>query len=282
LAGLTFLKSRFKAEWEIPMQPAIRMLRAAGLVFTLVACDDSAKVPQELTTGPNPTLPAPSKALFPTINIAPAIGWPNGADPVPASGLSVNAYASGLDHPRWLYVLPNGDVLVAETNKPRQAKKGLGIKRWLYDFVQEQIGAGVSYGIRRWIYGMVEQRVGAGVPSADRITLLRDADGDGVAELKTVFLPGLHSPLGMALVGHDFYVANTHNFMRFPYSDGETQIKDPGVKVMDLPAGRINLHWTRNIVASRDGLHLYVAVGANSDAAENGLDAETGAPASWR
>jgi glucose/arabinose dehydrogenase len=168
----------------------------------------------------------------------------------------VKALASGLDHPRWLHVLPNGDVLVAESNAPPRPEQGKGIKGW----------------IKKWFM----TRAGAGVPSANRITLLRDADGDGVAETRTVFLQGLNSPFGMALVGRNLYVANTDAVVRYTYSDGATQITGPGVKVADLPAGPLNHHWTKNVIASRDGSRLYVTVGSNSNAAENGLDKEEG------
>jgi glucose/arabinose dehydrogenase len=181
-------------------------------------------------------------------------GWPTDGKPSATSGLSVSAYAARLDHPRWLYVLPNGDVLVAETNGPPRPEDGRGIGGWIYRLVQ------------RW--------VGAGAPSANRITLLRDADGDGVAEIRSIFLENLNSPFGMALIGHDLYVANTDAVMHFSYADGDTVIRGPGVKVCDLPAGPLNHHWTKNLIASLDGKHLYVAVGSNSNAAENGLDKE--------
>jgi len=175
---------------------------------------------------------------------------------VAAAGLAVKALATGLDHPRWLYVLPNGDVLVAESNAPPRPEQGTGIKGW--------------------IKKLFMKRAGAGVPSANRITLLRDADGDGMAETRTVFLQGLNSPFGMALVGRNLYVANTDAVVRFAYSDGATQITEPGVKVADLPAGPLNHHWTKNVIASRDGSRLYVTVGSNSNAGENGLDKEEG------
>jgi glucose/arabinose dehydrogenase len=225
-----------------------------SLSVVLTACGDTAKVPEEATVGPTPTLPAPNPTLIPTVNIAPAKGWPQGETPTATSGLAVNAYATGFDHPRWIYVLPNGDVLVAETNAPPRPEEGKGVK------------------------GMVMQwymkRAGAGVPSANRITLLRDADGDGVAETRTVFLKDLNSPFGMALVGNDFYVANTDAVLAFPYTEGATQIDQPGVKVADLPAGPLNHHWTKGLVANRDGSRLYVSVGSNSNIAENGIDKE--------
>jgi glucose/arabinose dehydrogenase len=215
-----------------------------------------ARLPFEAGVGPQPTLPPPNPSLLPTLHIAPAKGWPAGATPVAAAGLSVKALATGLDHPRWLYVLPNGDVLVAESNAPPRPEQGKGIKGW--------------------IKKMFMKRAGAGVPSANRITLLRDADGDGVAETRTAFLQGLNSPFGMALVGRNLYVANTDAVVRFTYTDGATQITEPGVKVTDLPAGPLNHHWTKNVIASRDGARLYVTVGSNSNAGENGADKEEG------
>jgi glucose/arabinose dehydrogenase len=224
------------------------------VMLTVAACGDRATLPIEAGTGPQPTLPLPHPTLLPTVNIAPATGWPDGERPVAVAGLAVQAYAAGLDHPRWLYVLPNGDVLVAETNAPPKPEGSTGIKDWVMQ--------------------LVKKRAGAGVPSANRITLLRDADGDGRPETRTVFLQGLHSPFGMALVGQAFYVANTDALVEFPYHDGDTRITAPGVKIADLPAGPINRHWTRNVIASHDGSTLYVAVGSNSNIGENGLETE--------
>jgi glucose/arabinose dehydrogenase len=192
--------------------------------------------------------------MLPTVNIAEATGWPEGRMPTPVQGLAVQPFARGLDHPRWLLVLPNGDVLVAETNKPPPAEKKQG-------------------GIKGWIAEKVMDRAGAGVPSANRITLLRDADGDGVAELKTPFLTGLYSPFGMALVGTTLYVANADAVVAVPYTEGATRITERPRKIADLPAGR-NHHWTKSLVASPDGSKLYVGVGSNSNVAEKGLDAE--------
>ena len=237
------------------LKPIVLYLLAGSLTFTVVACGDVATLPEKAGTGPRPTLPPPKSTLIPTVDVAPAKGWPAGATPIAATGLAVSAYASGLDHPRWLYVLPNGDVLVAETNKP--AKK-----------------QGAPSSVKGWFMKVFMKRAGAGVPSADRITLLRDADGDGVAEKQTVFLAGLHSPFGMALVGNTLYVANTDAILRFPYTDGETQINAVGEKVADLPAGVINHHWTKNVIASRDGSRLYATVGSNSNVGENGLENE--------
>jgi glucose/arabinose dehydrogenase len=245
----------FAAEDHSPMRNSIaHSLLACLSMLSLAGCGEIAKLPERAGIGANPELPPPNQTLIPTVHIAPAKGWPAGAAPVAAAGLSVNAYAAGLDHPRWLHVLPNGDVLVAETNAPPKPEDGKGIKGW--------------------IMKQVMKRAGAGVPSANRITLLRDTDGDGIAETRTVFLSGLHSPFGMALVGGDLYVANSDSIMRFPYKTGDTQISAPGVKVVDLPAGPINHHWTKNVIASRDGSRLYVTVGSNSNAAENGIENE--------
>ena len=236
------------------MRSANRSLLCAAIVLTVAGCGNQTTLPIQAGMGPHPTLPPPHHTFIPTMNIAPAKGWPAGAKPVAADGLTVSAYASGLDHPRWVYVLPNGDVLVAETNAPPKPEDGKSIKGW--------------------VMKKVMKRAGARTPSANRITLLRDADGDGVAETKTVFLEGLHSPFGMTLVGDSLYVANSDAVMRFAYKAGDTRIVEPGKKIADLPAGPINHHWTKNIIASRDGKHLYATVGSNSNVAENGIDKE--------
>jgi glucose/arabinose dehydrogenase len=209
--------------------------------------------------GPNPLLPPPERTLIPEINVAPALPWPAGTGPAPAPGLAVARYAGALDHPRWLYVLPNGDVLVAETNKPP--------------------GPGET-GVRAWFMKRMMKKAGAAVPTANRITLLRGVQADGSAATRTVFLDGLNSPFGMVLVGNDLYVANADAVVRFPYHGGATRIAAAGEKVMDLPAG-INHHWTKNIVASPDGSKLYVSVGSNSNVGENGMEAEAGRAAVW-
>ena len=227
----------------------------AAMALPLAACDEPDTVSAEQTFGPSPTLPAPQKSWIPTVNVAKAIGWPGGTKPVAAKGMAVNAFASGLDHPRTVYVLPNGDVLVTETNAPPKPDDGSGIKAWAEHFVMS--------------------RAGAITPSANRITLLRDADGDGIAETRSVFIEGLHSPFGMVLVGNDFYVADSDAIVKFPYHDGDTKITAPGVKLADLPAGRINHHWTKDLTASPDGTKLYATVGSNSNIGENGIEAET-------
>lgn len=230
------------------------LIFVGSLALMLAGCGDNAKLPEQAATGSSPQIPQPNKSLIPTVNIAPAEGWRDNGKPTPASGLAVNALAKNLDHPRWLYVLPNGDVLVAESNAPKRPEEGKGIKGFIYKTVQ------------KW--------AGAGVPSADRITLLRDTDGDGRADTHTVFIKGLHSPFGMVLIGSDLYVANTDAVMRFNYESGATEITTPGEKVADLPAGPINHHWTKNIIANQAGDKLYATVGSNSNAAENGLEAE--------
>jgi glucose/arabinose dehydrogenase len=227
----------------------------------LAACSETARLQVSDGTGPSPKLPEPNKTLIPTVNIAPAIGWPDGAKPIAATGTQVAAFAEGFDHPRWLYVLPNGDVLVAETNAPPKPDNGKGI--------------------RGWVMGKVMGRAGAGVPSPNRITLLRDKDHDGIAETRTVFLENLNSPFGMTLVGNDLYVADTDRLLRFHYENGETAIKSQPMKVIDLPGGTLNHHWTKNVIASKDGSKLYVTVGSNSNVGENGMDQEEGRAAIW-
>ena len=243
------------------MHPAKSIITASLIAAGLSACAGQAKEPISVGYGPSPELPEPASNLVPTVNIAEAVGWPTGEMPVPAAGLTVTAFASGLDHPRWLYVLPNGDVLVAETNGPPRPEDSDGIR----GFVMKQVMA----------------KAGAGVPSANRITLLRDTDGDGVADERHVFLEGLNSPFGMELVDDTFYVANTDAIVAFPYEEGATSIDTPGRLVTELPAGPINHHWTKNITVSEDGTKLYATVGSNSNIAENGLAAEEGRAAIW-
>ncbi|BFT64836.1 PQQ-dependent sugar dehydrogenase [Pseudomonas moorei] len=238
-----------------------QLVLVIALAGGLAACGETSSLQVADGTGPSPKLPEPNKTLLPTINIAPAIGWPDGASPVAAAGTQVAAFAENLDHPRWLYVLPNGDVLVAETNAPPKPDDGTGL--------------------RGWVMKKVMGRAGAGVPSANRITLLRDRDHDGIAETRTVFLENLNSPFGMTLVGNDLYVADTDRLLRFHYETGDTAIKSPPVKVLDLPGGTLNHHWTKNVIASKDGSKLYVTVGSNSNVAENGMDKEEGRAAIW-
>jgi glucose/arabinose dehydrogenase len=241
-----------------------KLVKRGALVAAAVGiagCASSARLPVSAGTGLHPDLPPPDKAPIPLVHVVTAKGWPEGAKPMAAEGTAVAAFAKGLDHPRWLYVLPNGDVLVAETNAPERPEDSKGIKGWFFK--------------------MFQKKAGGAVPSANRITLLRDGDGDGVAETRSVFLSGLYSPFGMTLVGDSLYVANSDAVVRFPYKEGETKITALGVKVVDLPAGPINHHWTKNVIASADGSKLYVAVGSNSNVAENGIAAEEGRAAIW-
>ncbi|PVM91746.1 sorbosone dehydrogenase [Caulobacter radicis] len=238
------------------------LLAAAGAAaLSVAACGERAKLDVAAGTGANPQLPAPKKTLLPTINIAPAKGWPAGGAPKASDALQVRAFADKLDHPRWIHVLPNGDVLVAETNAPPKPEDGKGLKGW--------------------IQGLVMKRAGAVTKSANRITLLRDTNGDGVADLRSTFLSGLNSPFGMALVGDTFYVADTDAVLAFAYKEGETAITAPRRRVTDLPAGPRNHHWTKSLIASRDGTRLYATVGSNSNVAENGMAEEEGRAAIW-
>ncbi|HYZ21040.1 MAG TPA: sorbosone dehydrogenase family protein [Rhodopila sp.] len=236
------------------------VLTASALLLS--ACGDSAKLPLAAGFGPNPQLPPPNPTLLPTVKVAPAVGWHTGEQPIPAPGLAVNAFAAGLDHPRNVYVLPNGDVLVAETNAPPKPDDNTGLRGL----------------ITRWLM----RRAGAAVPSANRLVLLRDTRGSGVADMRSVFLEGLHSPYGIALIGDQLFVADTDAIRRYRYRTGETHIDEPGSVLTELPAGRINHHWTKNLVASPDGRFLYVSIGSNSNVGENGLAAEDGRAQIWQ
>src|SRR5688572_161825 len=231
------------------------------VAVSAVGCGATARFPVSAGTGPNPVLPPPRTSLIPLVHAISATGWPADAKPTAAAGTSVAAFARGLDHPRWLYVLPNGDVLVAETNAPPRPEASKGIKGWFF---------------RRF-----QKKAGGAVPSANRITLLRDADGDGIAETRTAFLSGLTSPFGMALVRDVLYIANSDAIVRVPYSPGQTEIRATPTKVVDLPAGPINRHWTKNVIASADGKKLYVSVGSNSNVAERGMENEEERAAIW-
>lgn len=222
---------------------------AAAVLFYL-SRPDKARLSVDAVSGKLPTIGKPRNQLIPTFDEAKAVGWPAGAKPTAAAGLQVAAFAAGLDHPRWLYVLPNGDVLVAETNGPPSS--GGGIKGMVARHVMD--------------------RAGAGVPSANRITLLRDANHDGVAESRTVLVSGLNSPFGMALMGGYLYVGDTDALVRFPFTPGQTKITVKPEKVVDLPHG--GMHWTRNVLAAPDGKSLFVTVGSSTNIGENGMEAE--------
>ena len=235
------------------------MLVAAAAIAG--ACASAAQLPVSAGFGSQPTLPEPETSPIPLVKVATARGWPAGQKPVATEGMTVAAFAQRLEHPRWLYVLPNGDVLVAETNGPERPED--------------------NKGIRGKIFKHYYAKAGSAVPSANRITLLRDADGDGVAEMRSVFASGLNSPFGMALVGDVLYVADSDALVKLPYSKGQTQVTTSPVKVTDLPAGPINHHWTKNVIANADGSKLYVAIGSNSNVGENGIAAEEGRAAIW-
>ncbi|WP_288016749.1 sorbosone dehydrogenase family protein [Blastomonas sp.] len=215
---------------------------------------DTAELDIAEVSGPSPVISAPRKEIFPTINVADVEVWADGEAPEAGKGLAVARFAEGLDHPRSMLVLPNGDVLVAETNSPPRENKG----------------------IEGFIMRMLMNKAGAGVESANRISLLRDADGDGRAESKTVLLDGLNSPYGMQLIGETLYVANTDAVMAYPFTPGQVKISGEGRKIIDLPASKPNNHWTRNLLANADGTKLYVAIGSATNIAEKGLPAEKG------
>jgi glucose/arabinose dehydrogenase len=230
------------------------LLVLLGIGAWYVTRPDIAQLPLSKVTGPKPEIVDAREQMVPTISVAEVDRWKAGEAPTAAAGLIVERFAEGLDHPRNLYVLPNGDVLVAESNAP----------------------PGRMEGIEGWVAKRMMTKAGAGVPSANRITLLRDADGDGKPEVKTAFLEGLNSPFGIALIGDTLYVANTDAVLAFPYKAGDTKIVAEGKKVLALNAMAPNNHWTRNLATSADGKKLYIAVGSNSNIAEHGLDKERG------
>ncbi len=237
-----------------------QLRRITGLVLTfsatlaLAGCNDGSGDPAA-EIGPNPTLPEPQQYLLPPMHLARVVGWKGNETPTVAQGLKIQAMATGLQHPRSIYVLPNGDVLVVESKAPDAdpiTRPKTIVTRWVESWVTSGGDTGPS----------------------NRITLLRDADGDGVPETKSVFLDHLNSPFGVALVGNDLYVANTDAIVRYPYKEGETKITEPGTVLTDLPGGPIDHHWTKSLVASKDGSLLYVGVGSNSNITENGMEAE--------
>ena len=236
----------------------IAVILAIGVAFWLTR-PDKAQVPMDQMVGRDPVLGEPRPQTVPTVNIAEVARWGADQKPTAAQGLQVERYAVDLDHPRNLYTLPNGDILVAETNSPPRENGG----------------------IEGWVMKHLLGKAGAATPSANRITLLRDSDGDGGVDLRSTFLKGLNSPFGMALVGNDFYVANTDAVVRFPYQQGQTRITSPGETVVELPAGPINYHWTKSLIASPEGNHLYMGVGSNSNVGEKGMDKEEGRAAIW-
>jgi glucose/arabinose dehydrogenase len=239
-----------------PLWPAL------ACTLAVAACTSPGSDDPFVGFGPDPTLPKPQQNLIPTLGVPDVVRWPAGAAPVAPTGFTVTRYAEGLDHPRWLLVLPNGDVLAAESAAP---PKPPGAE---------------DKGVRAFFQKMLMQKAGSAVPSANRITLLRDADGDGIAETKSVFASGLKSPFGMTLVGTTLYVANADGVVSFPYQPGQTSVAGAGTAVFALPSG-INHHWTKNVVASPDGSKLFATVGSNSNIAEKGMAIEEGRATIW-
>ena len=242
----------------------MRRQRSAALAFACVAglclagCDGTPADPST-QIGPNPQLPEPQQYLLPPMKIARTVPWGANETPTVPAGLQVHALATGLTHPRSLYVLPDGDVLVVESSGPPEP----------------------IHRPKNLIMGLVQGAAGAGAKGANRITLLRDADGDGKPEIRTVFLDHLTSPFGVALVGTTLYVADTDAIVAYPYTPGATRIAAPGTRLTDLPGGPIDHHWTKSLLASPDGTKLYVGVGSNSNITENGIGAELDRAAIW-
>jgi glucose/arabinose dehydrogenase len=213
--------------------------------------------------GPNPKLPEPQQYLFPPMKIAKVVGWKEGTRPVVVAGLKIAALATGLQHPRSVYTLPNGDILVVES-------KGPGV---------EPVSRPKSLVMGLMMSASAGSAGGEG--ESNRITILRDADKDGKPEIRKVFIDKLSSPFGVALVGSDLYIANTGSIVRYHYNTGDLKITDPGTVLTELPGGPIDHHWTKSLVASPDGKLLYVGVGSNSNAGENGMEAEKNRAAIW-
>ncbi len=235
----------------------VKLLMALGIVVLLVGGlwlafggTDVARLSVEAVSGAKPKITDPREQTIPTVKVADAVGWANGVTPTPAAGLAVNEFAGKLDHPRWLYELPNGDILVAETNSPPRD------------------GGGVT----GFVMGRMMAKAGAGGPSANRIALLRDTNGDGVADQRSVLLAGLNSPFGMALVGDRLFIGNHDALIAYPFRVGQTTITAKPELIVKLPGG--GNHWAKNIIASPDGRLIYIGVGSSSNIAENGMEAE--------
>lgn len=231
----------------------LRTVGALTLVTILAACAQKGGDPSR-QYGPNPVLPEPHQYLLPPMSVPKEIGWKSGETPTVAAGLKIRAIATGLLHPRMVYTLPNGDILVVESNGP-------GTDR---------------FRVKDYIQGKVKARAGAAGKGGNRIMLLRDTNGDGMPDVRTVFVDHLNSPFGVVLVGNMLYIANTDGIVAFAYTPGATRITAPPIKLTDLPAGKINHHWTKSLTASPDGTKLYVGVGSNSNITENGIDVEQG------
>jgi glucose/arabinose dehydrogenase len=248
------------------MRCVLHLCALLALLFSAasaVAADSVAQLPAtEREYGPTPNLPAPDKSVLPTVHLAKADPWVGGAGPRAISGLTVAAVARGLQHPRWLYVLPNGDILVAESEAPAKPADSKGLSGKIHKLAMKRAGSGAA-------------------PSADRITLLRTRSAGQPTE-RHVLLANLHSPIGMTLVGNTLYVADSDALLSVPYQSGITEILAKPQTLTALPGGPINHHWTKSLIASPDGRYLYVGVGSNSNAGENGLDAEAERAAVWQ
>jgi glucose/arabinose dehydrogenase len=231
---------------------ALRGGSAIAALLILAACDDKVASPSQ-QYGAHPVLPAAHQYIMPPMRVPTAIGWTAGETPAVATGLKVQAFATGFEHPRTVYTLPNGDILVVESNGPPTP----------------------IYRPKDYIEAKVKGWAGTDGKGGNRITLLR-VNGDGRPDIRSVLIDHLNSPFGVVLVGNDLYVADTDAVLRFPYVEGQTRITAPGVKLTDLPGGPIDHHWTKSLTASPDGSKLYVGVGSNSNITENGLSAEEG------
>jgi glucose/arabinose dehydrogenase len=247
------MRPRMTAARVSHLAPCLTALLLAGTAITLSGCNEGGDPKAE--TGANPTLPALVQYLLPPMNVAHVVGWKQGETPTVAPGLKIEALATDLQHPRSLYTLPNGDVLVVESKAP-PAPAPRRPKDIVMAWVESWATSGGSTG-----------------PS-NRITLLRDTNGDGVPDAKSIYIDHLNSPFGVALVGNDLYVANTDAIVRYPYRPGEPEMKAQGTTLTELPGGPIDHHWTKSLVASKDGSLLYVGVGSNSNITENGIEAE--------
>lgn len=230
--------------------------RATALVGGTVAFVRRLGSPSQQAFGTAPEIPAARKQGIMTLKMPAAEGWKDGRLPTCAPGLAVNAFASGLDHPRWIEVLPNGDVLVAES------KEQAGPPKTLMDHAAQA----------------TMRQVKAIGKSANRVTLWRDADGDGAAEIRKVFVENQNQPFGMALVGNRFYLGNTDGIRMFDYTHGDTALSGSGEKLVDFkPHG----HWTRSLLVSPDGKKIYAGVGSLSNIGDQGMDVEEGRAAIW-
>ncbi len=225
---------------------------ACVVIAMLSACGDASRLTPAQQSGGNPPLPQPQNFLVPPMKVPTGVGWSQGQSPTVAAGLRIEKIASGLMHPRQLLVLPNGDVLVVESNGP---------------------GTEPVTTPKQLLAGMIMDKSGKGAKGGNRITLLRNAAGSSGEWEKHIFVEGLNSPFGIQLIGNTLYVANTDAIVKFPYVAGDTRITAPAVEFADLP-GTINHHWTKALLASPDGSKLYVGVGSNSNITENGLDVE--------